>query len=71
MPTNSAILGQVKTLVSEIEKQRLYRGKGGEIMREGVCHLIHSLSQARIVFDEAELKQFFATLKENMRHPNQ
>lgn len=57
--------------MSEIEKQGLYRGKGGEIMRAGVCHLIHSLSQARIQFDQVELKQFFTTLKENMRHPNQ
>ena len=44
MPAGSEILNRVKTLVSEIEKQRLYRGKGGEIMRSGVCHLIHSLS---------------------------
>ena len=71
MPAGSEILNRVKTLVSEIEKQRLYRGKGGEIMRSGVCHLIHSLSQARIQFDESELRQFFATLKENLRHPNQ
>lgn len=48
MPVGSEILGRVRTLVSEIEKQRLYKGKGGEIMRSGVCHLIHSLSQAKI-----------------------
>mmetsp|Transcript_22679 Transcript_22679/g.30267 ORF Transcript_22679/g.30267 Transcript_22679/m.30267 type:complete len:221 (-) Transcript_22679:1535-2197(-) len=71
MPAGSEILNRVKTLVSEIEKQRLYRGKGGEIMRSGVCHLIHSLSQAKIQFEESELRQFFATLKENLRHPNQ
>lgn len=44
MPVGSDILAQVRTLVSEIERQGLYRGKGGEIMRSGVCHLIHSLS---------------------------
>ena len=68
-------LYQVESLMlqrsSEIEKQRLYRGKGGEIMRAGVCHLIHSLSQAKLDFDKAELQQFFVTLKENLRHPNQ
>ena len=69
MPADSEILNRVRTLVSEIEKQRLYRGKGGEIMRAGVCHLIHSLSQAGVDFDETELRQFFATLKENLRHP--
>lgn len=40
-------------------------------MRSGVCHLIHSLCQARLEFNEEELKQFFATLRENLRHPNQ
>ena len=71
MPEGTQILNSIKTLVSEIEKQRLYRGKGGEIMRAGVCHLIHSLSQAKLDFDKAELQQFFVTLKENLRHPNQ
>ena len=71
MPAGSEILDKVKSLVSEIEKQRLYRGKGGEIMRSGVCHLIHSICQARIEFNEAELRQFFDTIKENLRHPNQ
>jgi len=71
MPVGSEILGRVRNLVAEIEQQRLYRGKGGEIMRNGVCHLIHSLSQAKVEFNEAELRQFFATLKENLRHANQ
>lgn len=44
MPEGSEILSRVRTLVTEIEAQKLYRGKGGEIMRSGVCHLIHSLS---------------------------
>ncbi len=55
MPAGSEILATVKSLVSEIEKQRLYKGKGGEIMRAGVCHLIHSLSQAKLDFNAAEL----------------
>ena len=44
LPKDSEIRTKVKTLLAEIEKARLYRGKGGEIMRQGVCHLIHSLS---------------------------
>ncbi len=43
LPVGSEILDKVKTLVAKIEEQRLYKGKGGEIMRAGVCHLIHSL----------------------------
>jgi len=40
-------------------------------MRSGVCHLIQSLCQAAINFNESELRQFFETIKENLRHPNQ
>ena len=65
------MLATIKSLVSEIETKGLAKGKGGEIMRTGVCHLIHSLSQAEIDFNEAELEQFFETLKENLKHPNQ
>ena len=62
---------KVKGLIAEIEKQRLYKGKGGEIMRGGVCHLINSLSQAKLDFSQEQLFQFFDTLKENLKHPNQ
>lgn len=70
LPEGSSQLSSIKTLVDEIEKQRLYRGKGGEIMRAGVCHFIHSLSQAQIQLEGADLSQLFQTLKENFRHPN-
>ena len=44
LPAGSEMRDKVMNLIAEIEKQRLYRGKGGEIMRGGVCHLINSLS---------------------------
>ena len=47
------------------------KGKGGEIMRQGVCHLIHSLSQAKVALGQEELQQWFDTIKDNLRHPNQ
>ena len=71
LPAGSEIREKVVTLIAEIERQRLYRGKGGEIMRGGVCHLINSLSQAKLEFTDAQLDQFFETLKENLKHPNQ
>ena len=58
------------SLVDQIEQKRLYRGKGGEIMRAGVCHLIHAQATANIVFDSKSLQQMFTTLQENLRHPN-
>ena len=41
-------LESVVELISAIEKARLYRGRGGEIMRSAVCRLIECLSQARV-----------------------
>ena len=40
-------------------------------MRGGVCHLIFSLSTAKVKLDNQLLLQFFNTLLENFKHPNQ
>jgi len=42
------ILESVVELVAGIEKARLYRGRGGEIMRSAVCRLIECISQAKV-----------------------
>jgi hypothetical protein len=39
-------------------------------MRAGVCHLIFSLSLARVPLSESERLYFFKTLHENFKHPN-
>jgi len=49
-------MGIICTLVDQIEKKRLYRGKGGDIMRGGVCHLIHALGTARVAFKPEDLQ---------------
>lgn len=41
-------LSSLAELVPTIEKQRLYRGRGGEQMREAVCRLIECISIAKI-----------------------
>ena len=48
MNADSEIRNSVKGIIEKVDKLRLYRGKGGEIMRGGVCHLIHSMSLAKI-----------------------
>ena len=48
LPDDSENLEKVRTIIQRVEKERLYKGKGGEIMRAGVCHLIHSISTANI-----------------------
>jgi len=70
LPFGSEIRNRIKSLVFLIEEKKLYKGKGGEIMRNGVCHLIHALCQSHLDLEESELKLFFNTLKENFKHPN-
>ncbi len=48
MPEGSPIHLSVRDIIPNVEKQRLYRGKGGEIMRNGVCHLIKAMAIANV-----------------------
>ncbi|KAG8084191.1 hypothetical protein GUJ93_ZPchr0010g7418 [Zizania palustris] len=57
-------------IVPAIEKARLYRGKGGEIMRSAVSRFIACISMAGISLNEKTKKSLLETLNENLRHPN-
>nr|CAB3494231.1 unnamed protein product [Digitaria exilis] len=57
-------------IVPAIEKARLYRGKGGEIMRSAVSRFISCISIAGISMNEKIKKSLLETLNENLRHPN-
>ncbi|KAJ8450116.1 hypothetical protein Cgig2_033310 [Carnegiea gigantea] len=61
---------QVAGLVPAIEKARLYRGKGGEIMRAAVSRFIECISLAHISLPDKTRKSLLDTLNENLRHPN-
>ncbi|KAJ3682191.1 hypothetical protein LUZ60_014764 [Juncus effusus] len=58
-------------LVPAIEKARLYRGKGGEIMRLAVSRFIECISIAKISLNEKIKKSLLDTLNENIKHPNE
>ncbi|PRP85721.1 tubulin folding cofactor D [Planoprotostelium fungivorum] len=45
-------------LVPSVEKDRLYRGKGGEITRHGICQLIEAIATAKIPLVRADPKTF-------------
>lgn len=70
MPDDGENLGKVRTIIQRVEKERLYKGKGGEIMRAGVCHLIHSISTSKIKLEEKLSHELLKTMIENMKHPN-
>ncbi|XP_071718069.1 tubulin-folding cofactor D [Rutidosis leptorrhynchoides] len=60
----------VAGVVPAIEKARLYRGKGGEIMRAAVSRFIECISIVNITLTEKIKRSLLETLNENLRHPN-
>ncbi|XP_015055533.1 tubulin-folding cofactor D [Solanum pennellii] len=61
---------QLAGVVLAIEKARLYRGKGGEIMRSAVSRFIECISSARVQLTDKIKRSLLDTLHENLRHPN-
>ncbi|KAA6421473.1 MAG: tubulin-specific chaperone D-like, partial [Trebouxia sp. A1-2] len=59
----------VAGVVPAIEKARLYRGKGGELMRGAVCRLEECLALAKLPLTPAQHKQLHSSIDENLRHP--
>lgn len=60
----------VAGVVPAIEKARLYRGKGGEIMRLAVSRFIECISLYHLPLTEKIKRSLLDTLNENLRHPN-
>lgn len=57
-------------IVPAIEKARLYRGKGGEIMRCAVSRFIECISLSEVNLNERTKRSLLDTLNENLKHPN-
>ncbi|MEW5298424.1 MAG: hypothetical protein WDW36_001548 [Sanguina aurantia] len=61
---------QLCALVPAVDKARLYRGKGGENMREAVSRFIEQAAVARLRFSAAQHGKVLEALDENLRHPH-
>ncbi|KAK3019553.1 hypothetical protein RJ639_004394, partial [Escallonia herrerae] len=57
-------------IVPAIEKARLYRGKGGELMRSAVSRFIECISIAHVSLPDKVKRSLLDALNENLRHPN-
>mmetsp|Transcript_15457 Transcript_15457/g.50826 ORF Transcript_15457/g.50826 Transcript_15457/m.50826 type:complete len:1003 (+) Transcript_15457:313-3321(+) len=55
--------------VARIEKARLYRGKGGEVMRGAVCRFIECLSAIKLPLDKKTAVGLHLSIDENLKHP--
>jgi hypothetical protein len=71
MPEGSEIRTSIKDIIKKVDAARLYRGKGGEIMRGGVCHLIKAMAIAKLqISNNSDREYLFEQLLENFKHPN-
>ncbi|GMH40040.1 hypothetical protein BSKO_07944 [Bryopsis sp. KO-2023] len=62
---------RVGNIVMDIEKARLYRGKGGEIMRAGVCHIIRAVAESGISDPPRRRARLMESVEANIRHPKE
>ncbi|KAF4045773.1 Tubulin folding cofactor D C terminal [Phytophthora infestans] len=62
---------KVKMLPIEVGKRRLFRGRGGEMIRAAVCNLIEVISNSRLSLGFAHVKKYLSMLEECFVHPNE
>jgi hypothetical protein len=69
--TSEETMTDVSAIVSKIEKKRLYRGRGGEIMRSAVCRLIQCISTARVPLNVRDQVGLLDTVDASIPHPSE
>ncbi|KAL3660909.1 hypothetical protein V7S43_013926 [Phytophthora oleae] len=62
---------KVKMLPIEVEKRRLFRGRGGEMIRAAVCDVIQAIANARLSLGFAHVKKYLSILEECFVNPNE
>ncbi|GFR52318.1 hypothetical protein Agub_g14856, partial [Astrephomene gubernaculifera] len=68
-PLPPALAASIAGLLPAIERARLYRGKGGEVMREAVCGLVAGVAAVGLGMSEEQHGKVLESLDENLRHP--
>jgi hypothetical protein len=67
---SSANHSLLENLVPAVEKKRLYRGKGSELIREAVCQLIESIAKVKLNITSAKnLTAIFESINDHLKHP--
>jgi len=65
------LIASISDLVFAIEKARLYRGRGGEIMRAAVSRLIECMALAQVPMNVKQQIGLLDSLDANLKHPNE
>ena len=64
---------QLRNIVPRLEKERLYRGRGGEMVRLAACTFLTVVSaqKEKIIFKPATAERYWQTIYEGLRHLTQ
>jgi hypothetical protein len=69
--TSEETMINISAIVSKIEKNRLYRGRGGEIMRSAVCRLIQCIATAQVPLNVRDQVGLLDTVDASIPHPSE
>lgn len=67
----SEVLEKVFSIVPELNRLRLYRGKGSEYLRVASCNLIQSIATCNLSLPSKILSSLLESLNENIRQPHE
>lgn len=65
----SKLIEQIENLVPNIEKKRLYRGRGSELIREAVCILIENIALAELKLTVKGSVALVEVINEQIKQP--
>jgi len=71
LPIEGRLLSSIADLVFSIEKARLYRGRGGEIMRSGVSRLIECMATSCVPMSMKQQVGLLDSLDANLKSPKE
>ncbi len=68
---SDTVLTSLSNLVAVIEKARLYRGRGGEIMRAAVSRYIECMARSKVPLTVKQQVGILDTVDANLKHPKE
>lgn len=66
-----SLQSEIVDIVSVINKERLYRGRGGEQIREAVCLLIENIAKSKLTIPTKLQVLYVESLNDHLRQPHQ
>uniref|UniRef100_A0A6U5ZYI7 Uncharacterized protein n=1 Tax=Guillardia theta TaxID=55529 RepID=A0A6U5ZYI7_GUITH len=70
-PIPNETMDRIRNLVQAVEKARLFRGRGGEMMRSACSKVLESLGQKDQDLTPKLISSYFDSLAENLKHPTE